>query len=256
MGWWQPLDTQSPIQGARKQLHLHVIYMLFHYGWKPPIVFGPSPLPHPLQVSLSVPLLPPTQRSPSAGWSRDQGRAVTHLPRDPISPFAWGGDCRGGPGGGQGGGPCVESQADCESGGVAESCGSLGGEGRGGAGGRKGVGTRALAKAGSFDKETGSRGRGDPECPGGRLCRGGTTEAERWGRPDSLDRAQRGDEQGRRAEAPGPSPSSTLHQLCGLGVLRLSGLSFLICKVGWCRGISEIVYVRHLPTEAQQPLPY
>lgn len=128
-----------------------------------------SPLAHlhcPIPFRSLFPITHSTQRPPRAEWSRDQGGAITHLPRDLISPFAWDGERPGGPRGGQGRGPCVEPQPNCRSSGEVERCGSLGGEGRGGAGGRKGVGTRALAKAGSFDKETGSRGRGDPECPG------------------------------------------------------------------------------------------
>ena len=158
MGWWLPLDSPSPIQGAGKRPHLHGIHMQFYYEWQPPTPFGPSPLPTPFRS-----LFPPAHSR--AEWSRDPGGAITHLPRDLILRLPG----MGTPGWAQrrtGRGSPRGALARLRERRGGRRCGSLGWEGRGGAGGRKGVGARALAQAGSFDKETGSRGRGDAERPG------------------------------------------------------------------------------------------
>lgn len=93
MGWWLPLDSQSPIQVPGKRPDLHVIYMQFHYGWQPPIPLAHSTAPSP--SGLSHHTLHP--EAPRAEWSWTRAALSPHLPRDLISPLCLMGNAQVGP---------------------------------------------------------------------------------------------------------------------------------------------------------------
>lgn len=216
-----PQDSPSRCEGVGERPHLRVIYMLCPFAWQPPMPSGPS-----LPVCL-LSLLPLGSRTPARG-----AQPLTCL--ETLSLRRWPGEGTARVWQEEDSAGCSEGpQPDCGSGWAAERGGWPGGEGRRGAGGRKGVGPRALAQAGSFDKETGSRGKGDAECPGGKL-RGGWDHGGRA----AVDPRQPGPEQREAERGEGRSCGQSLLCPAPAGrpwVLLFPGLSSPICKVGLWR---------------------
>lgn len=233
MGWWLPLDSQSPIQGAGKRPNLHVIYMQFRYGWQPPIPFGPSPLPHPLQVSVPRHTHTPPRDSP--GQSGRGTRAAPSLTclATLFLRLPGMGNAQVGPEEDRAGVPAWSPSPTAGAAGRPNVVDRWAGRGAEGRGAGKGWELGPSPKQEVLTRKPGAGGGEIQSARGGRLCRGGTTEAKRRrGRPGSLDRVQRGEEHGTRAGVPARVPPWLFTSCAARGYSASRASAFLSVKWG------------------------